>query len=837
MRSIIALILPLFALSATADPCLDLDDHLKPAWYVDLGHTVRDAVVQGQYAYAITADDGSNHGSFFRVFDLSSGKAEPVGGYAFSINGWNPYRLVLHGEKAYAVITDRVRRFHGLIVIDISTPSSPDLTSAMQFSDRATDVVLDGDLLYITTGDTGLKVVDLSSYAPWVVDDYELPGHSHAVAVSGERLYVGTTTVNPRLRIYEKGGGDGLVHLGDAAVSEGIHGLAADGDHVFTIGPDGGMRVADVSDPAHVSFVAAAPMQEVCTRIVLNGTTALLRMERGGLAMVDVSDPVHPGDVRYQGINVFESAEEFAALFGSDDWVVASSGNGLFGLTSPPQLPAPILGSVGDFGCHGITCLGNRAYVTDDRNLYAIDVTNPGAPSVVNETVLYSGYRYGIGKRLVAGAGRLYTSVLLGSYGSIPESKLVIVDPISLEITKWISLETVWPYRIKSLALDGDRLYLNHLRLRIFDLGDPDHPVEIGKHDELVGEIAPRGDLLYAGRENAISVFNVRNPENINELDRYDTGSETQGLNHAGNHLYAVLSSGFLITFDLSRPRELNPIAFLDMGSLLGDLDVRDMKLIDDRLYLATDIGALIVNVAEPSDPYHEGAIANPGGCTGVAPLPSNLLVLGSQGDYFHGLGVSIAERPCAMTPVLLGSFDALTVAGGVNLRWLLGAQAEVEFHLEAELNGETWAVSHDPEGFGIFSARDRHPQLRQGGLVNYRLQAREPGKDWQLLRSESLELSALADTPRLLGAWPNPFNPHCSIRFSVPELMRVRVDIHDLNGRRVITLVDETFGAGVHELVWDGRDQAGVESASGVYFMTWRSRGTSSTERLVLLR
>jgi len=64
----------------------------------------------------------------------------------------------------------------------------------------------------------------------------------------------------------------------------------------------------------------------------------------------------------------------------------------------------------------------------------------------------------------------------------------------------------------------------------------------------------------------------------------------------------------------------------------------------------------------------------------------------------------------------------------------------------------------------------------------------------------------------------PNPFNPTTAIAFSLDRDGPVRLDIFDLQGRLVRSLVDGTRAAGEHRVVWDGRDGAGIAAASGTY-------------------
>jgi hypothetical protein len=90
----------------------------------------------------------------------------------------------------------------------------------------------------------------------------------------------------------------------------------------------------------------------------------------------------------------------------------------------------------------------------------------------------------------------------------------------------------------------------------------------------------------------------------------------------------------------------------------------------------------------------------------------------------------------------------------------------------------------------------------------------------------------------RLLGCYPNPFNPATTIKFSLTQAQSVSLAIHDAAGRRVNRLVaGEVFPAGVNEVVWDGRDGSGRQVSSGVYFYTLQSGEYSETKRMVLVK
>jgi hypothetical protein len=89
----------------------------------------------------------------------------------------------------------------------------------------------------------------------------------------------------------------------------------------------------------------------------------------------------------------------------------------------------------------------------------------------------------------------------------------------------------------------------------------------------------------------------------------------------------------------------------------------------------------------------------------------------------------------------------------------------------------------------------------------------------------------------RLLANVPNPFNPTTTIHYELPVAGHVKLDVHDVRGRLVRTLVDGPVEAGRRAVVWEGRDSDGRRVASGVYFYRLRVGSFVETRRMVLLK
>ena len=92
-------------------------------------------------------------------------------------------------------------------------------------------------------------------------------------------------------------------------------------------------------------------------------------------------------------------------------------------------------------------------------------------------------------------------------------------------------------------------------------------------------------------------------------------------------------------------------------------------------------------------------------------------------------------------------------------------------------------------------------------------------------------------DTYELGNAYPNPFNPETTIRFSLPWSVDVKIDVFNDQGQLVRTLVDETLNAGQFEVTWDGTDNAGHQVASGVYIYKINAPNLSLSKKVTFLK
>jgi hypothetical protein len=84
---------------------------------------------------------------------------------------------------------------------------------------------------------------------------------------------------------------------------------------------------------------------------------------------------------------------------------------------------------------------------------------------------------------------------------------------------------------------------------------------------------------------------------------------------------------------------------------------------------------------------------------------------------------------------------------------------------------------------------------------------------------------------------YPNPFNPATNIEFELPRSGPARIEVFNILGRKVRTLLDQHMRAG-HKLVrWDGRDDQGQEVTSGIYFYRIQAGDLVQCKKMLLLK
>jgi len=104
-------------------------------------------------------------------------------------------------------------------------------------------------------------------------------------------------------------------------------------------------------------------------------------------------------------------------------------------------------------------------------------------------------------------------------------------------------------------------------------------------------------------------------------------------------------------------------------------------------------------------------------------------------------------------------------------------------------------------------------------------------------------ELSLVTDlTPEipkyaLAQNYPNPFNPSTRIKFAVKQSEKVMVEVYNLRGQKVKTLLNKVMDEGEHEIVWNGKDANNKSVSSGIYFYKMSASRYTNVKKMILLK
>jgi hypothetical protein len=87
------------------------------------------------------------------------------------------------------------------------------------------------------------------------------------------------------------------------------------------------------------------------------------------------------------------------------------------------------------------------------------------------------------------------------------------------------------------------------------------------------------------------------------------------------------------------------------------------------------------------------------------------------------------------------------------------------------------------------------------------------------------------------LICFPNPFNPEMTVSFSLEETQDVKLDIYNLKGQKVKSLVNETLRTDSYNILWKGDDNSGSKVSSGVYYIRLQVGDNIVNDKVILMK
>jgi DNA-binding transcriptional regulator YhcF (GntR family) len=162
----------------------------------------------------------------------------------------------------------------------------------------------------------------------------------------------------------------------------------------------------------------------------------------------------------------------------------------------------------------------------------------------------------------------------------------------------------------------------------------------------------------------------------------------------------------------------------------------------------------------------------------------------------------------------------------------------------------EKWDKGHRPNGWGVnltdeqrVAIREKVREMRSQGAKRKEIRAavaemirgfgiKSPGD------SENVSSEKASGVPNIIAqSYPNPFNPETQIDYTLNTTGNVRIQIYNITGQLIRTFVMGYQPAGSYSVRWDGRNESGDQTASGVYLYRIEAGPYEVTNRMVLLK
>ncbi len=184
--------------------------------------------------------------------------------------------------------------------------------------------------------------------------------------------------------------------------------------------------------------------------------------------------------------------------------------------------------------------------------------------------------------------------------------------------------------------------------------------------------------------------------------------------------------------------------------------------------------------------------------------------------------------------PVELTSFDAIVSGTDIQLSWTTASELNnAGFAVELRTPDRDFEQVLFVEGQGTTNAAQTYEAtLKSVSSGTYSLRLKQLDFDGAFDYSEAIDVVVVADAYHLAQSYPNPFNPQTHIQYALPVANHVTLEVFDLLGRSIRTLVNEEQAAGAYSILFDARN---LPNGTYVYRLT---AGTyTQTKTMMLLK
>jgi len=772
---------------------IDVSDPTSPEVIgtIDLPFGGRPSDVQfdSELVYLISTEDGGRH--IARV-DVSDPIVPALAGdlhlggdalYAFSISG--DFAFVAHG-------------YEGIDVVDISSPSSLTHVGNCPTANRALDIAIQGSYAYVADRYGGLQIVSLEDpIAPVIVGELSGLGHSYGIDVDGAFAYV---TDQSTLYIVDVSDPTSPLLVGNLGTGHGYpyaYNVAVAGDLVCVVEGPNWFQMAPIQCSSNGTIIIDVEPSGIEALWSLTGPgglsegvsdSTLTEMTPGTYSMTwgEESGWITPAPDTLELV----AGEEIAFLGTYEPMPDVETFAVTFGGSSMERGEAVLQTDDGGYLVAG----RNNSWASNGEWLIKVD---PTGSEEWNRHYQGAGYHAFKGVDHCSG-GYILTGYSGGAYADM------------------------WLMKVNT---DGDEIF-NHQ----FNVGGTAWNDGASVKETSDGGFAVLGRTAWSWPNHAW--YLVRTDANgVLLWEQVFNASEEDHDTEAGFDLQQTQDGGFILAGSyLDTPTDARLVKTDSSGNIewsstfggsAGDY-FRSVRILDNGDYLIAGGTA------------SSGAGGSDGWLLRVDAFGSEIWsnTYGGSSDE----GFAVAELVPDGGYILTGSTRSYG-AGGSDL-WLIKTNESGDVLWERIYGG-----SEDESGTDVKPATDGG-YIVTGGTKSF------AAGDWDVWlpktdaegRVDSLATSMPGDnvpsTRLAMGQnYPNPFNPKTSFRFEIQQRTHVRLEIIDIGGHRVATLVDGVLKEGSHAAIWMGIDDGGRRVSSGVYIARLSTEDEVRTTKIVLAK
>jgi DNA-binding beta-propeller fold protein YncE len=463
-----------------------------------------------------------------------------------------------------------------------------------------------------------------------------------------------------------------------------------------------------------------------------------------------------------------------------------------------------------------------------DKSIYFVDLSTPNSPSVIS--TLNLGFR---GEDIALSNDGTY-AIVSTDYKDL--SKLAVIDVLNRSLIQSLNISPRNAQAVE-IAPGGTVLIADYYNSKIHTmllnlsngtLTDLNSFIEVGSEPTNI-TVSPDGQIAIVANigANSLSILKIISPGNVILSETITGMNKPQSISfdHIGQRAFIVQSG--------TSPDQIVVLSVSSSGNVT-DTGIR-IPLLSDGVsgYFGVDVIAINFD-------NQYGYVGNPSSGTTSNSISiidlNNYTLVDSLLCGNHPVGVSL---PIFTTdngmPVELISFKATVSRDRVSLSWQTATETNsCGFDIERQTNDNDWASLGFVEGSGNsnsakqYTFTDNNPL--GGSKFFYRL--KQVDNDGQYEYSDVVEVDLQPEQYTLYQNYPNPFNPSTTIKFSLPDDVRVRIHIYNSLGELVAEVINKDYKAGYHKV-----EYSGANIPSGIYFYRIIAGELIETKKMILMK